>query len=236
MPARRGVSAGRDRAPRTPNLPDPLDSVDPADPGRYDLVDEASYRRLGLVDLDMSQRRAEAVEFDRCRLRNVDLNGGTLVRASFADTLVENGNLANLRVEKSSMLRARLSMSRLTGLHWVDGVLRDVLVAQCRADLASFRFTAFHQVAFEGCNLTRADFQNADLTGVRFTDCDLTGAQFSQAKMAGTRFSGCVLAGVGGVTSFAGAIVARQDLVALSHTLAAALGIQLEGDGDGDGD
>jgi uncharacterized protein YjbI with pentapeptide repeats len=32
-------------------------------------------------------------------------------------------------------------------------------------------------VAFERCNLARADFQNADLTGVRFTDCDLAGAQ-----------------------------------------------------------
>jgi uncharacterized protein YjbI with pentapeptide repeats len=68
--------------------------------------------------------------------------------------------------------------------------------------------------------------------GVQFTNCDLSGAQFSQAKMEGTRFADCVLAGIGGVTSFAGAIVASQDLVGLSHTLAAALGIQIEGAGD----
>jgi uncharacterized protein YjbI with pentapeptide repeats len=133
------------------------------------------------------------------------------------------------------MLRVRLSGARMTGVHWVDGSLRDVTVSECRADLTSFRFTDFHHVVFEGCNLTRADFQSADVSGVRFTNCDLTGAQFSQATMEGTRFTNCVLAGVGGVTSFAGAIVASQDLIGLSYTLAAALGIRIEG-GSGEDD
>ena len=91
-----------------------------------------------------------------------------------------------------------------------------------------FRFTRFDGVVFDRCNLSRADFQNADLSGVRFTGCDLTGAQFSQAKMDGTRFAGCELDGIGGVTSFRGATVTGNDLLALAHTLAAALGITIE--------
>jgi hypothetical protein len=46
--------------------------------------------------------------------------------------------------------------------------------------------------------------------------------------MTGTRFANCDLRGIGGVTSFRGAIVAGHDLIALSHTLAAALGIQID--------
>ncbi len=76
--------------------------------------------------------------------------------------------------------------------------------------------------------LTRADFQNADLTGARFVNCDLTGAQFSHAKMTGTRLTGCVLAHLGGVSSLAGATVSGADLVALTYTLAGALGINIE--------
>src|SRR5690606_20701218 len=133
---------------------------------------------------------------------------------------------------KSSMQRARIDSSRMTGLHWIDGSLRDVTVAECRADLAVFRFTDFRQVRFEDCNLTRADFANADLSGAQFVNCDLTGAQFSQATMTGARFRGCTLVGIGGVTSMEGAIIAGQDLVALSYTLAAALGIQIEDTGD----
>ena len=201
----------------------------------HDLEDEAAYRRLEFVGLDLSARSAESVEFEQCRLRgNTDLSGTHLARSSFTDCLIDGCNLANLRVEKSSLLRVKLSVARMTGVHWIDGALRDVTVSECRADLTSFRFTDFHNVAFDGCNLTRADFQNADVSGVQFTNCDLTAAQFSQATMEGTRFTNCILAGIGGVTSFAGAIVASQDLVGLSHTLAAALGIRIESAADGD--
>jgi uncharacterized protein YjbI with pentapeptide repeats len=209
----------------SPKLPGALGVATPED---HELVDDAALRGLGFFDIDLSGRSAESVEFDQCRFRNADLGGVSLVRAAFTDCLFENGNLANLRVQTSSMRRAGLSASRMTGVHWVDGVLRDVTVSECRADLTSFRFTRFNNVVFEGCNLTRADFQNADVSGVQFIGCDLTGAQFSQATMAGTRFSNCALAGIGGVASFAGAILANQDLIALSHALAAALGIRIE--------
>jgi uncharacterized protein YjbI with pentapeptide repeats len=210
--------------------PRPPASVDVATVEDHDLEDEATFRRLEFAGLDLAGRSAESVEFEQCRFRgNTDLSGTRLGRSAFADCLIEHCNLANLRVEKSSMTRVRLSLARMTGVHWVDGALRDVTVAECRADLSSFRFTDFHNVVFDGCNLTRADFQNADVSGVQFANCDLTGAQFSQATMEGTRFANCVLDGVGGVTSFAGAIVASQDLVGLSYTLAAALGIRIEG-------
>lgn len=213
---------------RAPLKPRPPASWGPATVEDHDFEDEVTYRRLEFSGWDLSGRSAESVEFEQCRFRNVELGGTTLVRSRFADCLFETSNIANLRVDKSSMARVELSVLRMTGVHWIDGMLRDVTVSQCRADLTSFRFTAFHHVVFEGCNLTRADFQNADVSGVQFTGCDLTGAQFSQATMADTRFSNCILAGIGGVTSFAGAIVASGDLVGLSYTLAAALGIRIE--------
>jgi uncharacterized protein YjbI with pentapeptide repeats len=221
----------RNRPPTRPRPPAALDLATIED---HDLVDEATYRRLGFFDLDLTGRSAESVEFEQCRFNNTDLSGTHLTSVGFTDCLVERANLANLRVERSSMRRVRLSVLRMTGVHWVNGTLCDVTMSGCRADLSSFRFTDFHHVAFDDCNLTGADFQNADLSGVRFTDCDLSGVQFSQAKMAGTRFTGCVLSGIGGVTSMDGAIVASGDLVALSHTLASALGIRIEDGADPD--
>ncbi|MBE1491701.1 pentapeptide repeat-containing protein [Plantactinospora soyae] len=223
-------AAGRDgvrwRAPVPPRPPSSLELATAED---HDLDHEATFRQLGFFDLDLSGRAADGVEFAQCRFRGADLSGTRLDGATFSDCLFESTNLANLRVEKSSLIRARLATVRMTGVHWINGAVRDTTISQCRLDLSSFRFTDFHRVVFEDCNLARADFQNADLSGVRFTNCDLTGAQFSQAEMAGTRFANCVLAGIGGVTSMAGAVVAEQDLVALSYTLAGALGIQLEG-------
>jgi hypothetical protein len=42
--------------------------------------------------------------------------------------------------------------------------------------------------------------------------------------------SHCILTGIGGVTSFTGAIVDGADLATLAYCLASALGIQIEGD------
>lgn len=85
-------------------------------------------------------------------------------------------------------------------------------------------------MAFDECNLTGADFTSADLRGASFTRCRLTGAQFSKAEMQGARLRTCELDGIGGITSFSGAVVHRDDLIELADTLAGALGIVIEGD------
>lgn len=219
-----GVSAPA-RLSRKPIQPTSLNlAVLPA----HDLESEAAHRGLSFTELDLSGRSAESVEFTQCRFRDVDLSGTTLGRAVFTDCFFENSNLANLRAEKSSLVRAELSVLRMTGFHWTDGLLRDARFTESRLDLSSFRFTDFVAVLFERCNLTGTDFIKSDLSGAQFIGCDLTGAQFSQANMEGARFSHCVLVDIGGVTSWKGAIVRSHDLVTLSYTLAAALGIRIE--------
>ncbi|MGQ0777497.1 MAG: pentapeptide repeat-containing protein [Pseudonocardiales bacterium] len=196
----------------------------------HDLESDAAHQGLSFADIDLSGRSAQSVEFTQCRFKDVDLSGTTLGRGVFTDCFFENSNLANLRGEKSSLVRAELSVLRMTGFHWTDGLLRDARFTESRLDLSSFRFTDFVRVQFERCNLTGADFIKADLSGAQFIGCDLTGAQFSQANMEGARFAHCVLVDIGGVTSWQGAFVRSHDLVTLSYTLAAALGIRIEGE------
>jgi uncharacterized protein YjbI with pentapeptide repeats len=194
----------------------------------HSLEDEATYHSLSFVNFDFSNVSAANVEFEECRFRNADFSGSRLDRVAYVDCEFEGGNLANLVAQRSSMVRIRLAGVRMTGLQWMDGGLRDVEVVDSKADLSSYRFATMHSVTFQRCNLARADFTNADIAGVRFLECDLTGAQFNHAKMAETRFAECVLDGVGGVEAFAGAIVASNDLLALTYTLAAGLGIRIE--------
>lgn len=222
----RAVDA-RSRAPLAPKLPETLATASLTEPA---LQDEAALWQLEFVDRDLSGAGAESVECERCRFQGTDLSDGHLVRTVFTDCVFERGSLANLRAERSALRRATLDSLRMTGMSWVDGVLRDVTISDCRADLTLFRFSAFHNVRFYRCNLARADFENADLTGVWFTDCDLTSAQFSQARMTGTRLTNCELAGVGGVTSFSGATIRGGDPMELTRLLASALGIRLEYD------
>ena len=214
--------------PRSPAKPRPPAKLESASSPEHDLEDEATFRKLSFMDIDLAGQEAASVEFEQCRFSRASLAGAVLDRATFTDCLVENSDWANVKVTKSGMQRARLATVRLTGLHWIDGVLRDVAFHECRMDLATFRFTSFKDVAFIDCNLTRADFTKADLRGAQFTGCDLTGAQFAQADCAGARLTRCELAGIANVTSLKGATLSAYDLAALSYAFAAALGITIE--------
>lgn len=211
-----------------PAKPRPPASLDAATVDDHSLEPESTFRRLGFEGIDLSGQEADSVEFEQCRFRRATMAGVRLDNSSFTDCLVENSDWANARTAKAAMVRVKLTTVRLTGLQWIDGVLRDVSFHECRIDLATFRFTSFKDVAFTDCNLSRADFTNADLRGAQFTGCDLTGAQFAQADCAGARFTRCDLAGIGSVTNLRGATLGAHDLAALSYVFAGALGITIE--------
>jgi len=118
-----------------------------------------------------------------------------------------------------------VSGCRATGSACNDGLLSDVAFVDCKVDLTNWRFARFDVVTFERCNLAGADFTEADLRGASFIGCDLSRAQFHKATMAGARFRRCELQGVGGITSWEGAVVHADDLLELSYVLAGALGI-----------
>ena len=201
----------------------------------HDIEDEGTYRGLEFVDLDLAGREAASVEFDGCRFQGTDLGGAVLEKAAFAHCVVTGCNLANVRASSSSLRRAEISTSRMTGFQWVDGLVRDVTFEGCRLDLSTFRFSKFTDVVFTGCKLTGIDFTNADLGGARFVDCDLGGAQFNHANLDGTRFTRCELVDIGGAVDMRGAVLEGHNLVALAHTLAVALGITIEAAGDAPG-
>ena len=202
--------------------------TEPATLPEHDLVNEATLHELAYGDLDISRHTTDTVDVRRCTFTNVDLSGSVLEHIHFSDCSVSRCDFSNVRSARSSMRRTEVSNSRMTGWSWVDGGLEDVSFVECRMDLCSFRFSTLKRVEFVDCRMQRADFQHADARGARFTNCDLTAAQFSQASLAGARFDRCMLTDIGGVANLAGATVSRQDLIALSFTLAKALGILIE--------
>lgn len=196
----------------------------------HELEPESAFKAMAFFDIDLSGRTAESVELRQCRFKRAALAGSQLQRVRFADCLVEASDWSNLRGDGGTFDRVKVSDARMTGLAWADGLLRDAAFHDCKLDLTNWRFAQFDVAGFTGCNLSGADFTSADLRGASFTRCDLSGAQFSNASMAGARFRGCELAGIGGMTSWEGAIVHEEDLLALSYALAAAIGIVVRRD------
>jgi uncharacterized protein YjbI with pentapeptide repeats len=222
-----GGRSARLRQPAAPKLPVTLSSAKLPDD---DLKDDGVYLSLEYADIELAKRDAVSVEIDQCRYKNVNFGQTELDRALISDSVFGGCDLANLRARDCSLVRVALSGNRMTGLSWAEGSVRDTTFESCRMDMVSFRFSVLKSVIFSDCKLMQADFQEADLRSARFERCDLSGTQFSGAKMEGTRFSGCILDGINGVTSLRGSIVKSQDALALTYSLASALGIKIEDD------
>jgi uncharacterized protein YjbI with pentapeptide repeats len=209
-------------APQAPRVPDQLDAAT-VDTANVDSGDE--WRRVRLTDVDASELAVPSLRFEEARLERVDLAGGRLAHLSLSDVQLENCNLANADVRGGSAWRTRIVRSRLTGVAWHEGLIRDTVLSDCRIDLSSFGATRLDQVVFERCLLMQVDFQETSLRRVRFVDCDLTEADVSDARFEGCELRGCTIDGMRGAERLRGIAMPWEDIVASVGTFAAAVGV-----------
>jgi uncharacterized protein YjbI with pentapeptide repeats len=106
---------------------------------------------------------------------------------------------------------------------------RDMVVSDCKLDLANFRQARLVHVRFERCVLTEADFGGAHLSDVTFDRCDLTRADFSGLLAGQVSFPGSTLVQLSGLRGLAGCSLTPDQIIALAPELAAALGIKRAG-------
>jgi uncharacterized protein YjbI with pentapeptide repeats len=143
------------------------------------------------------------------------------------DRVVEDEDWANRREARFSARRTELLRVRLTGAQLADGALIDVVLADCRADLASFRFAKLERVVFRDCRMNECDFYGATLTDVAFERCDLREAVFSGATLERVELRGCELTGLHGVAALRGVRMPLTDVLANALLFAGALEIDV---------
>jgi uncharacterized protein YjbI with pentapeptide repeats len=156
----------------------------------------SEWARVALAEDELSELAVPGLRFEESRLQRVDLSASRLARLSLSDVELDGCNLANADVRGGTLWRGVVERARLTGLFWNEGALRDVVVRDCRIDLASFAKTRFEQVVFERCLLMQTELQEASLRLVRFVDCDLTEVDLTQATFDRCEMRGCTLDGV----------------------------------------
>jgi uncharacterized protein YjbI with pentapeptide repeats len=209
-------------APEAPRVPDELEPAN-VDPAVVESGDE--WRRVRIVDAELPDLAMPSLRFEEARLERVDLSGGRLAHLSLSDVELEGCNLANADVRGGSAWRARIARSRLTGVSWTEGLMRDSVLSDCRIDLSSFAATRLDQVVFERCLLMQADFQEASLRAVRFVDCDLSEADLTDARFDRCELRGCTIDAIRGAERLRGIAMPWQDIVAAVGTFAAAVGV-----------
>ena len=211
-------------APEAPRLPEELETAT-IEAAAVESGDE--WRCVRIVEAELPDLAAPGLRFEEARLDRVDVGGGRLAHLSLSDVELEGCNLANADVRGGSAWRARIARSRLTGVSWTEGLVRDAVLSDCRIDLSSFAATRFDQVIFERCLLMQADFQEANLRAVRFVDCDLTEADLMDARFDRCELRGCTIDGIRGAERLRGVAMPWEDIVASVGTFAAAVGVKV---------
>lgn len=143
------------------------------------------------------------------------------------DAVVEDADWSNVRVPRFSARRTELKQVRLTGAQLSEGALIDVTFAECRADLAVFRFAKLQRVVFRDCRMDESDFYGATLADVLFERCSLREATFSGAKAERVELRGCTLTGLQGIDALRGARMPWNDVLENAPLFAAALQIEV---------
>jgi uncharacterized protein YjbI with pentapeptide repeats len=145
----------------------------------------------------------------------------------FLDATIEDADWSNRREVRFSARRVELVRLRMTGAQLPESTLIDVTFAECRADLASFRFGKLKRVVFRDCRLEEADFYGAELEDVLFERCDLRLASVDGMRITRVELRGCNLDGLQGAGALRGARMPWDDVVGNGAVFASALGIQV---------
>jgi uncharacterized protein YjbI with pentapeptide repeats len=212
-------------APLPPRSPEVAAELPRAD--RDELIANRAADEVELAGLELRGFTLPNLRLRGSRLRAVELDEATLTGLDAADVVVADGSWANIRLEECSIARLEAVGLRATGAAFTESRLADATFADCRLDLASFRFAELDRVAFRDCRLEEADFYGATLRSVRFERCTLTGASLETATLARCELRGCDLAELRGVERLAGARMPLPDLVQIAGLLAAASGIEV---------
>lgn len=154
------------------------------------------YAQLALTHEYYPGQIAERLSFDQVLAKQVSLHSTELAHAQIIDSRWLECDLANASWFQADFARVEMLNCRMTGFHAIEARLQDVLLKDCQATLAQFRFATFKAARFEHCDFSDADFQGADLTGAVFVDCNLSRAEMSDAKLVGADLRGCVLDGL----------------------------------------
>lgn len=214
--------------PRSPSAPRNKAGLRPARMPDDDLVEDAMIRSVAYDGVTFAGQDIELAEVEQVRFDNVRFTGTRTRQVIFGDSTFHTCDFAQLRAEDTSLVRAEVSSSRVTGASWSRSHFTDVRFDSCRADMSLWRHCKLKGVIFEQCNLTQADFQWAELRDVLFTGCDLTGVQFAHVKTQRVRFENCTLTDVGGGTHLSGATVQGPGALELAQALARDAGIRIE--------
>lgn len=208
-----------------PKLPPSLDDI------TVDVLQtDDIYEAVRIRKLVAPAARAFNVSFDECELHKPLLQSAMLEKLQLRDVRFMGGDCTAVNSSDGGVLRVRFDDVRMTGFDASRSKYKDVTFANCKLDMANFRFAKLTNIRFENCNLTDCDFQSAELTNVVFRNCLIDKVLIHNAHCKQVDMRTSQIYNLRGWQSAAGVTVDSVQLTQLAPELAAELKITVSDD------
>jgi uncharacterized protein YjbI with pentapeptide repeats len=210
---------------RSPRLPTQLEHSTDL---RQLLMSDRTINAIEYVSQDITNFSARSAIINESILDRLSAAEANLERLSLTQVSITRGELTATNCEASTWQTVKLKDTRCSGLKLQTGTLKDVTFANCKLDLANFRYTKLERVRFIDCILSESDFYMATLKDVFFENCSLISTEFSSAKCKNVDLRGSDVSTIRGISGLKGAIIDSMQLIAIAPLLAQEAGLSVK--------
>jgi uncharacterized protein YjbI with pentapeptide repeats len=149
---------------------------------------------LQFNNLNFSNSRVDAGDYESCRFVNCDLSGADLSDSAFIDCEFSGCNLSLARLIQTSFRNTRFTQCRMLGLRFEDcnGFMISFTFSECMVELCSFNGLTLKNCIFKNSRIIETDFTGTDLSGALFHNCDLDRSIFFRTNLESADFKDSV--------------------------------------------
>ncbi|MER7504383.1 pentapeptide repeat-containing protein [Nonomuraea pusilla] len=172
---------------------------------------------------------ADARRFGESAFSSVTFTGGRYQRSRFDDVWLQAVRVVGSGLAETTWLDGEVRDSVLAGAQLYGAQLHRTLFHRCKFDSVNLRTATLRHVTFVDCLLRDVDFGGATLTGVSFPGSTLDRARFDKATLSGVDLRRAEGLGVAsGLEDLKGATISPAQLLDLAPALARVVGLTVQ--------
>ncbi|MFZ7088951.1 pentapeptide repeat-containing protein [Curtobacterium sp. RRHDQ10] len=228
------MRSGGVRAPRHDRVdPQRLQSGLPggsldAPAGPADLRPGDVLERRDVGDLDVGGRVLTELDIEECAIGVLRADAADLRGLRIRDATIGVLDTPVLRAPGSIWRGVRVAAGRVGSVELHDAVLDDVRIVGAKLGFVDLRTSTIRDVTFEDCVIDELDLGSAQLERIAFPGCRIRELTASGARLRDVDLRGADISVIADAAQLRGAVLDREQVLAMAAALARAVGIVVE--------
>ncbi|MBK8627142.1 MAG: pentapeptide repeat-containing protein [Saprospiraceae bacterium] len=144
-----------------------------------------------IIKPEKIKQQLEKAEYEKCIIRDFDINAAILSGYVFIDCVFDGCNLSLCKLHQTALRNVIFKNCKLLGMKWDEcqSFMFSVHFENSNLDMSNFYGLRLKKSKFISCSLKEVDFTEADMMDAILDDCDCSGAVFDQTNLTNADLS-----------------------------------------------